>query len=307
MQILDIYEAFWLDIFSNHKLSNKNLKFKLFNGFELLIYWLCVPVGKLLLEVPSLILGTISSLMVLIAWYYGILVMAMAAIGETDKFFGQPLPNGWSEVIGNLGSHIGGLSVWLVISIIMSFLPVDQAIDRAYFVKKYLVTNAAGIKLRSKIRQRILPVIEDVLSNYEQVTVLSHSFGVIISTDILADYHHHKLISLISLGSPLKILSYKERWINQEIAKCLKNQKIISWRDYYSHQDWLAARTPQPRGAELTKIESEEMPIYSYFWERLAGKTHLAYLYHPTWVKKALLKKYIQSGLDCRLSVGVRP
>ncbi|MDJ0553568.1 MAG: hypothetical protein QNJ68_03830 [Microcoleaceae cyanobacterium MO_207.B10] len=45
-QNLDIYEAFWLDIFSEKKLSNNNLQHKLFHGFYMLLYWVFSPVWK---------------------------------------------------------------------------------------------------------------------------------------------------------------------------------------------------------------------------------------------------------------------
>ncbi|MDJ0553569.1 MAG: hypothetical protein QNJ68_03835 [Microcoleaceae cyanobacterium MO_207.B10] len=210
----------------------------------------------------------------------------MKAIGESGSFFGQPLPAELAEFIGKLGQNISSLSVWVIVSIILTFYPIEPIIDIFYFVTKYLILNADGINIRSKIRHRVIPVIDDVLANYQQVTIVSHSFGVIIGTDILADYQNNKSLNYLTLGGVLKILSYKSRWILKEIEKCCNNQILLSWTDYYSQKDWFAAKTPQPKttNSHSIQITSHQMPIYCSIWEQLSGKTHSLYLYNPTWI-----------------------
>ena len=49
------------------------------------------------------------------------------------------------------------------------------------------------------------------------MTIVSHSFDVIIGTEILADYQNNNSLNYLTLGGVLKILSYKFQWILKEI------------------------------------------------------------------------------------------
>ena len=98
-QTIDIYEAFWLDIFSEQKLSNHNLQHKLFHGFSMLLYWVFLPVWKSFLTNPYLTVNIIGALFLLLLWYYGILVIVMKVIGESGNLFGQTLLPEWVELM----------------------------------------------------------------------------------------------------------------------------------------------------------------------------------------------------------------
>ncbi|MGB3758269.1 MAG: hypothetical protein WBA07_18140 [Rivularia sp. (in: cyanobacteria)] len=284
---IDIYEAFWLDIIAEERLSNKDYRTKLIEGADLLVYWIFSPVWKAFYEVPSLIIGLFLSLLILVFWYYGILVTIIKDVAETSNIFGQMVPGSWSEYAKVVEQILDQWSLFIFLGIILSIfgsISVDKLIDKAHIVKKYL-GNVGGIVLRNKIRCRVKRITDDVLHNYEKLTIVAHSFGVIIATDFLADYSSTKKIEYITLGGTLNVLSYRSKWIKQEIDKCLSNKFVSKWDDYYSMQDWLGGKTPVSLGRNSNKIKLHEFPIQCSFIDRLSGTTHMAYLSNPVWAR----------------------
>jgi hypothetical protein len=284
---IDIYEAYWLDIVTEQRLSDKDFRTKLVEGADLLIYWIFSPVWKAFYEVPSLIIGLFISLFILVFWYYGILLTLLKEVAEKSYVLGQDIPDSWSAYAKVIEQILDNWSLLILIGIIFSIIggiSIDKLIDKAHFVKKYL-GNVGGILLRNKIRCRVKNITDDVLKNYDKLTIVAHSFGVIIATDFLADYHYTKKIEYISLGGTLKVLSYRSKWIREEIKKCLNNKLVSKWDDYYSKQDWLGTKTPVFPGNNSTKIKLHEFPIQCSFMDRLLGITHIAYLSNPLWAR----------------------
>ncbi|BBD57080.1 hypothetical protein NIES204_44160 (plasmid) [Planktothrix agardhii NIES-204] len=289
---IDIYEAYWQDLVAENKLSNKELKIKVFQGFALFVEWIFSCVWKVLFEFSYVSLCFLISILLMVFWYYGILAIAMTAIGENQNFFGQSIPEDLAKAIAAIANYMINWRVWIIVSLILTFLPVEGIVDQFYFVTQYLRNDEEGISLRTKTRNRVIPLLNNLLSNYEKVTVVAHSFGVIISTDVLADYHSPttQLIPLryITLGGTLKFLSYKSVNFQKEIQKCLDNKLISSWRDYYSNQDWFGSKTPVPEKKTSIEIEFYKTPIDSSLLEKVTGKTHTYYLFNPIWIKTLL-------------------
>lgn len=277
VKVIDIYEAYWGDLFT--KLSEKDLKTRVLSGAHLLFYWSFGKIWNSAREAPTLFFSVILSLILLISWYYGIVVMALTAIGESHKFIGFELNKELAEKLGDIGKILGGWSVWLITSAFLNLIPVNLGTDIAYFAKKYLDEDTDGRIIRAKTRQRISTILDDVLSDktYEEITVLAHSFGVTIATDMLADYHHNKKIRYISMGGALKVLSYKSEWIEKEIKKCLSNDTIEAWIDFYSEQDWLCTKTPLPKGCQSQKIRYIKNRLKFSLLKQISGKSHTHY------------------------------
>lgn len=95
--------------------------------------------------------------------------------------------------------------------------------------------------IRDRLRSRVATALDDVINSgdYQKVTVLSHSLGTLISTDLMGDYHHSKckMIRYITIGSPMEALTSRSSWLKDEIVKCLENESISRWVDFYSSQD----------------------------------------------------------------------
>lgn len=289
---IDIYEAYWQDLATENKLSNQELKIKILQGLNLFIEWTFSCVWKVIFEFSYVSLCFLISILLMIFWYYGILAIAMTAIGENQSFFGQSIPKDLAKAIATIANSMINWQIWIIVSIILTFLPVERIVDQFYFVTQYLSNDQAGISLRTKTRNRVIPLLNNLLSNYEKVTIVAYSFGVIISTDVLADYHisNTQLISLryITLGGTLNFLSYKSVHLHKEIQKCLDNNVISSWIDYYSNQDWFGSKTPVPQQKTSIKIKSHKTPIDSSLLEKVTGKTHAYYLFNPIWIETLL-------------------
>ncbi|WP_293128954.1 hypothetical protein [Microcoleus sp. bin38.metabat.b11b12b14.051] len=279
---IDIYEGYYMDVFASNKLSQKDEKTKFIRGGEVLIYWLISPIWLSVKESPSLFINFIISAILFTGWYYGILAAVLIAIGQTNSFFGAEFPLEMAKKIGFFGESMKGWSFWFFISILSSFLPISSLIDICEFSAAYLGEDTEGSTIRSKTRGRVLNLLEDVLKsdNYDRATILAYSFGVAVATDTLADYHSDKTFRYITLGGTLKVLSYKSNWGEREINKCLNNATINTWIDCYSNQDWVAAKTPLPKGSPSDKmIYKKVYAKSSSLLQRFLGKTHVCYFY----------------------------
>jgi hypothetical protein len=279
---IDIYEAYYMDVFASNKLSQKDEKTKFIRGSEVLIYWFISPVWLSIKESPSIFINFIIAAILFTGWYYGILAAVMIAMGQTNSFFGGAIPIEVATKIGFLGEAMKGWSVWLFISILSSFLPISSLIDIFEFSAAYLGEDIEGSKIRSKTRGRVLDILGDVLesNDYDRVTILAYSFGVAVGTDTLAEYHSQKTFRYITLGGPLKVFSYKSNWGNREINKCLNNATINTWIDCYSNQDWLSDKTPLPKESSSDKMIYKKVHVKSSsFLQRFLGKTHVCYFY----------------------------
>ena len=141
------------------------------------------------------------------------------------------------------------------------------------------------MSLRAKVRERILSLLRDLLENYDRVTVVGHSFGVTLGTEILADYRESPSIRYITLGGQLRILSHKAQWIKKEIQKLIENDRVSAWINFYSAQDWLGGDSWSSREIKTPKFTSHAIVLETEWLERLLGKHHLHYLYFPNWIE----------------------
>lgn len=286
---IDIYEGFWLDIISEEKLSDKDLKTKLLGGADLLLYWFFSKVWQVFFEVPSLIVGLMSTLLSLVLWYYGILLTIIKEIVTNKALFGQMLPEPLVKVLENTSYIFDKWLFFILIGLIISLSTpsFNKVVDASFFVKRYL-TNVSGINLRNKINSRIRKITDDILNNYDSVMIIGHSFGGVIGTVFLADYQSKIQVKYTTLGCTNKLLSYRSKIISEAVQKCIDNPVICEWNDYYSHQDWLGSDTIITKCVS-EKLKSHEFPIECTFTDRLLGKSHMAFLSTPTWIKNIRL------------------
>lgn len=289
-KVLDIYEADWIDIFAEEKISTQKLLNKFSSGFQLLWYWCFSKIWRVIPEAPSLILGLFIYPSILILWYLSILIMVMVVLGENPSFLSIDIdidkifPD-LTKRISELGNYFRTLEIWILITTILSLIETEKVIDLAHLVKLYLGMTRKSLKLRTKVRERISGLLEDVLKDYEKVTVVAYSFGVTIGTDILADYYSPQPLKYITLGGQLRIFGYKSPWLRKEIHKLIENPSLSSWTNYYSFDDWLGGDSWSNQDFNSAKFTSNPIELKFDGLERLLGKTHLHYLYYPIWAE----------------------
>ncbi len=110
---IDIYEAHWIDIFSEEKLSTQKLFNKFIAGCQLLGYWFISKTWAVISEAPSLTCGLMIYSLLLTLWYLSILILVMVVLGENPSFLGFNLESFSPELperIGQLGRDLGGLT-----------------------------------------------------------------------------------------------------------------------------------------------------------------------------------------------------
>lgn len=282
---IDIYEAYWHDLID--PLSAKSIKDQVVKGIFLFFYWLFSGIWQMAKKSRILFFQFLILLLLNILWYYGNLTVALTTVGQNPSVFGVQLPLEWSTQLAEIGKFLGSWKIWIITSLILSFspVPISSLIDLTDFTARYLQdeTKAGVGGVRDKIRQRVEVILNDIMKQdeYERVTVLAHSFAVLVGIDLLADYSSkiRKPIRYISMGGAIELLSYRSAWVMEETTKCLNNQALLSWRDYYSDQDWLCTKTPTPESTQLHKFSRIKIKLRVPLAQQIIGGSHNAYFF----------------------------
>lgn len=293
-KIIDIYESFWGDLIN--PLSSKSVKEQVIQGLLVLVYWLSSGMWHMarksrLLFAQFLIVMSLNAL-----WYYGNLLVILIAIGQNPNAFGLHVPPDLAAQLAIIGKSMGGWSVWIITTFILSLspVPISNLVDITDFMARYLQdeTQAGFGGARDRIRQRIASVLNDVLEqDYAKVTILAHSLGVMLGIDFIAGYRSKlgQSIRYISMGGPVELMSYKSAWVIEETEKCLNNPLLTSWTDYYSDQDWLCTKTPIPQNSQSHKLHHIKIKLRVSLAQQLVGASHNAYFFEQPLLEDLLV------------------
>ena len=280
-KIIGIQEVYWRDL--RTLLSPESGVIQVIRGLEMLLFWITSPkLWKQIFSSKYIFFWAIATLIVSIAWYYGILATTFTAIGTNPEILNFELPANIADFFKELGSKMGGWNALAITSILILIFPVKEVIDISYSTKCYL-ENYKGTKneVSSRVNKALKAVTQPSQnnkssnSNYERITVLSHSFGTIISTELLAKYNSQVSIRNITLGGALLIITARSERVRKALADILKNNKIGSWIDFYSHNDWLCTMSPVP--SNVTKFQGRRIKTTVAFDEKLKGTSHDLY------------------------------
>lgn len=276
VKTIDIQETYWGDL--RPLLSSESIMRKILRGFNLLVFWVSSPkTWGQARHSKFMMFNMIFTLILMLTWYYGALAAGITAIGSNPDFFGQPLPGWLAEWSKDLGKDMGGWSVWGIAAIIMGLLPVTKMIDAIYSTKDYL-QNRHGV--RHKICGRIAKALADASRSagkrYDRITVLAHSFGVVVGTEVLADYAgENTKVRVITLGGPLLLIAARSDRVQNALDRFIANDKIETWIDFYSDQDWLCTKSPVDES--VNKFQSRKITATVPFDEKVKGESHNLY------------------------------
>jgi hypothetical protein len=132
------------------------------------------------------------------------------------------------------------LSAWF-------FIWIRFLLGKVKFAQNYLENEF----LRIEIRNEILKVLNTVINDYTEVTIISHSFGVLVGADSIAHAltSSNKNIKFISLGNSLYFLAInKYNLIKSIVTKCIQKLREINdndgqlWIDYRANFDSLSTQ-----------------------------------------------------------------
>ncbi|WP_204139967.1 hypothetical protein [Halomicronema sp. CCY15110] len=291
---LDIYEVYWDDLVDH--LSAKNARQKLARGLNLFIYML-VSGWKIIRISPIFFIQSCVILVLVAAWYYGIVILVLASLAEQNtlqsiEFLQRGL--NWMTAWATEG---WGWQLWLLISALLAILPtsISLIIDLIDFFVRYLQNESSRGRppRRAVLRTRLKQAVDNVLAepSYDRITIVAHSIGCLIATDFLADYQPRsdRAICLVTWGSALASSTSVSTWVSSEIKKCLDNPLIEQWDDFYSHQDWFCSQVPLPNGTVAPKLISREASFRVSLLKQLSGESHGEYFYDPKVLRHLVL------------------
>lgn len=209
-----VFEAFWRDM--THQDAPKQVLARVREGATLLAYWFLSGIWRALGRSSwYMTTGLLLSSLLLAAWYYSVLAVGLAAIGTdpelVKQYGGQPVLSGLIAFLVSVGRKMGSWQAWVLVSVLLRFVPVDAMVEISAFAKRYL-RNEAGpdeVGCRDKIRQRMRGILDEVCGGgYGNVTVVAHSFGAVVAVDLLADHvpPGQAKLRLVTMGSPLELL-----------------------------------------------------------------------------------------------------
>ena len=276
---LEFQEVYWGDL--RPTLSSESVMTKAIRGVNLLGFWLSSwKTVKQAFYSKYMMGNMLFTILLLLTWYYGALAMGLTAIGTNPEVFGTgPLPDSLAKGLGKLGTSMGGWYVWGMASVVMGFLPVTEIINISYASKSY-IQNRRGMyhKICGRLG-RTLSQLKHSPQAYDQITILAHSFGCVVSTEVLAHYQMGPRVRTITLGGPLLLMSARSDRIQAAIDKVLANHLVESWVDFFSDNDWMCSRSPVPENHE--KYESRRITTTVPVDEKITGASH--HLYFEDW------------------------
>ena len=273
---IDVVEAYWNDLAPS--MQNAGVRTKFVRGTSLLAYWAYSGVWRGFRNRKYLTLGLISAAVALITWYYGTAAMFVQAL-----IADQTAPTVVKSTLGPIlpiMTAIGTWKVWAAASLVMGMIPVNTLIDVLDLTKRYLTNERVddgGIGLRMQIRRRVREQILAAIDkdDYSRVTVLGHSFGTVIATDVLADLPASpRPLRFVTTGSPIELLKRRAEWLPADTTTCLQRSDLTSWTDICSDGDWFASGSDLP---EHAKVRSFRVPIEGTFVDQVSGRTHGGY------------------------------
>ena len=273
---LEFQEVYWGDL--RPTLSSESVLTKTIRGLNLLVFWVgSWKTMKQGFHSKYMMGNMIFTLLLLLTWYYGALAMGFTAIGTNPDVFGTALqlPDNVAKVIKKLGVGMGSWYVWGMASVAMGMFPVTEIINISYASKSY-IQNRRGMyhKICGRLG-RALSQLKHASQPYDHITILAHSFGCVISTEVLSHYQQGPKVRMVTLGSPLLLMSARSNRIRRAIAQVLANQLVDSWVDFFSENDWLCTRSPVAEDHE--KFESRQITTTVPVDEKITGASHQLY------------------------------
>jgi hypothetical protein len=283
---MDIYEVYWNDLVD--RLSGKVIGQKLCRGFAIIIYWFSEG-WKIMKISPLFFVQTTIILILVLLWYFGIVVLVLAALADKTTIKSIPwLQTFFDPVIGWATHGLGG-QIWLVITALLAVLPIsiNLVIDFTDFFITYLKNESyqGSPPIRALLRKRIKQAVDNVISEgtYERITVLDHSLGGLIACDFMADYHDQqgRKFRFITWGSALESSSSATNWVKSEVKMCLDSPHVERWDDFYSNQDWLCSKVPVPNVHWEPKLVSKHVSFKVSLLRQWSGESHMEYFFDP--------------------------
>ncbi|ACB51066.1 hypothetical protein cce_1716 [Crocosphaera subtropica ATCC 51142] len=203
------------------------------------------------------------------------------------------LPSINNSIITNV-SIILLIIIW-IIGVALS-PQITKVLEFLIFVHNYCQNEL----LRVQTRVTFLKIINSILLDpidYQDIVIISHSFGSLLVTDLLANIKYSQKIKHYSFGNNLGLIGivYYD-FIHNIVEKVIRKYK---WIDYYYFFDFYATEVPIFTKKKYTNFKQQEIRYYLQIkdWISLlsTAKFHLVYFLKDSVVKE---NKNKQSPLE---------
>ena len=224
---------------------------------------------------------------ILVAWYLSLVILVAQVMTDPNAPAETSVVPEWlRNAVVWTGTTIGTWQPWAVVATVLGIVRADELARIATFSKRYLQNwvGDAELGLRDRVRVRILATLDHVVrADYDEIVVVGHSFGTILATDILADWPRAGDAvrpHLVTWGAPTAVMACRSEWLRTEVERLVANDRLARWVDVHATSDWLCSAFP---GRARRKVAGDTRAVRfdAPFFDRMLGRTHLAYFAHP--------------------------
>jgi len=267
-KVVDAIEVTWNDLRPQIRPSSTPLV-----GLVLIFYWFSARMWR---SIPAtskpMRRAYVAWILFLLSWY----VLTILAFAQFSEFIPDLVSKNFDGLIK---------VIWLFATMVLASRYVTDGIDGSYTLYCYF-KNRDG--LYDRVRRRIISFfwqIRDEIEPFKRVTLLAHSFGSAVAVDAIAGIATRALeeqplqrVELITIGSPLEYLSFREPSIRKRIEQCVSCPILTRWVDLYASTDALCSKAPFGSNRKCT---AEAIELGYSELEAQLGLSHDAYFEHP--------------------------
>jgi hypothetical protein len=297
---IDIYEVFWGDVIAKNYSPDLPIFKKVVFGLELILFWLISPIWKGARNNTWMFIGICFSGLLLVSWYVSIVGIFISAIDNTelvDSLKAAFLDRNLDEEHMRMGLSFDKLpklvstfftELFLVIGVVLALFPatLNLILKVSGFCMKFIKSKLLRDDVKNRIQAQMNAISKD--SNYDRVTIFSHSLGVAPALGFLSTYENpsNKRIRSITVGGAISFLSYKTPLFKKYIKNCVENNHVEEWQDYFSTEDWLCSYKSINEYGD--RFNSENLEMDSSWMQRFSTKNHKKYFEHSTVLEKLI-------------------
>lgn len=296
-RIIDIYEVFWGDVILKNYKEDSPVWQKVIFGIELIVFWFFSPIWKAATKNKWMFTGITFSGLIITFWYFSILGVFISALDAAELFdvFKHKLTEEEQLLMGTKKEYARVVNsfftkVFAISGVVIGLIPslMSMILRVSGFSMKFIKNPMVRDDVKGRIQLQMNAIQKD--DDYQRVTFLSHSLGVVPTLDFLASFNNqtNKRIRFITIGSPVSFMSTKAKIFRQHANEVLENQHLDEWVDFFSREDWLCSY--ESLGEEGQRVHSEEIQMDSSWLSRMSTAPHLGYFTHSKVIEKLILE-----------------
>lgn len=285
---IEIYEVQWTDLVP--KITDKPIVMRLWLMLVVIFYWARPKRLKRVFfspEKPSP--SRLKFLLAMMAYSLSLVLLFIFLFLVELSIIEVPNP------IDGIGNKAFSRTIFVILTILPFGLVPAGIFDSSHASRWYLRRSDEADAQR--IRTRLSDALTDLPRNDQFVTVLAHSAGVVVATEVLSEWEGKDLpsIRLITLGSPLSLWAAAEPRFDLARKQLLKNKAIARWIDFSTGRDWICTGSFPLGKCVDQKYDAPRMDIEGKipFWDSLSLRSHDVYFSDPQ-----VLESLLRTNLD---------